>query len=148
MSNQVGYWRVDFTKFFKHDRVLQYFSHTFFCKSSVKLTFSLKIYAVRQFDEKNFQVKENFCSHHSVEICTFFPTMFCKNSVKLTFSLKSYTVNQFDEKFLQWGKFPKLPHCAHTSLCNFCEFLQFNFKENFSAWSYLCVFFQRVQCSL
>ena len=38
--------------------------------------------------------------------------IFCKNSVKLTFSLKSYTVNQLDEKFLQWGKFPKLPHCG------------------------------------
>ena len=34
---------------------LQIFPPRFFCKNSVKLTFSLKSYAVNQFDEKFFQ---------------------------------------------------------------------------------------------
>ena len=81
------------------------FSPTIFCKHSVKLTVSLKSYAVNQFDEKFLQWGK------ISEITTLWVAQLwqmAKNSVKSTFSLKSYTVNQFDEKLLQWGKISEI----------------------------------------
>ena len=89
--------------------ILEFFPHNFFCKTSVKLTFSLKIKTVYRFDEKIFKwgkiseisTLSNVKKQEILSHCKYFSwnqlfsNFFCKTVAFAKFSPKKVSEREF-----------------------------------------------------
>ena len=94
------------------------FSSTIFCKTSVKLTFSLKSYTVNQFDENIFhwgKISEITALYSMLQNGNFFREIKAR-FVKWSDLVLNYAVYCFHESFSKESKVPVFSHTVLSQL--------------------------------